>query len=169
MPRESLRVDQRAVNQVAPGKCPPTCHPNRETTCDSPSTRPARLWRDAVLQSHFEHPHFIISVPRASFSDRAKSRSVWRFRRLLLPFLKQCAGRTNIHTLAAAGASIQITPRLIKVRKDAAVDTPVPNVPGVRALDLGADAHAARAQDAAVLVYPKQLVREVNRSPSGFR
>src|SRR5579883_908075 len=57
-----------------------------------------------------------------------------------------------MHALAATGAAIGITPWLIQVGDDAAVDAAAEVIPGVCSFDLIAYAHATRAKHTAVVV-----------------
>jgi len=58
----------------------------------------------------------------------------------------------GLHALAATGAVACLAPIILEVADDARVDAARGDLPNMRALDLGADPDAARAQDAAVLV-----------------
>ena len=66
--------------------------------------------------------------------------------------LEQRAGRTDLDALAAARAGRRLAPRRAHVGHDPLVDARAHDAPGVGALDLAADPHAADAHDAAVVV-----------------
>ncbi len=67
-----------------------------------------------------------------------------------LALVEERSGGADLHALAAAGAG-GFSPGLMQVGDDAGVDAAAHDVPDVRAFDLGADAHAAGAEDAAVV------------------
>ena len=81
--------------------------------------------------------------------------------------LEERAGRADLDALAAAGAGRRLAPRRPHVGDDAGVDAAAHHVPGVRALDLVADADAARAHDAAVVVDGEQRVAGVDADALG--
>ena len=78
------------------------------------------------------------------------------------PFSAIAPGRAGLHALAAAGAGGGLTPGPLQLRDEMRADAAAGDVPHVRALDLGAGAHAARAQDAAVVVEHVARVRGVD-------
>ena len=84
-----------------------------------------------------------------------------------LALVEERAGRADLDALAALGAGLGRAPRLVQVGDDAGVAAAAGDVPGVRAFDLPADAHAAGAEDAAVVVHAEALVRGVHRPASG--
>src|SRR5579864_6196318 len=73
-------------------------------------------------------------------------------------FLEERARGAHLHALAATGAGFRGSPRLVQIRNHLGIDAPSHNVPGMRALNLVADAQATRAQDAAVVVDDEALV-----------
>ena len=81
--------------------------------------------------------------------------------------LEQRAGRADLDALAAARAGRRLAPRRAHVGDDPLVDARAHDAPGVRALDLAADADAADAHDAAVVVDREERVAGVDRRPSG--
>ena len=58
---------------------------------------------------------------------------------------------------------LRFAPVLVQVGDDHGVDAAAHHIPHVRAFDLGADPHAARAEDAAIVVDGEALVRGVDR------
>ena len=70
--------------------------------------------------------------------------------------------RQDLHALAATGATQACSPCLVQVDDDAAVGAASHDVPYMGALDLVADAHTARAEDAAVVVEPVPFVAGVH-------
>src|ERR1035437_8487165 len=77
-------------------------------------------------------------------------------------FGKRARG-AHLHALAAAGAAFALAPRLVEVGDHAAIHAARHDVPGMGALDFVADPHAARAQDAAVVVHHETLVGGIHR------
>ena len=75
------------------------------------------------------------------------------------------AGWAGLHALAAAGAARGLAPRPVQLGDEPRLDAAAGDVPHVRAFDLGAGAHAARTQDAAVVVEHVARVRGVDREP----
>ena len=65
---------------------------------------------------------------------------------------------THLPQRVQAGAS----PVLVQIGDDDGVDAAAHHIPDVRAFDFGADAHAAGAQDAAVVVHGEALVRSIH-------
>src|SRR6185436_1645248 len=78
---------------------------------------------------------------------------------------KEGAGRTRLHTFAARRAAFGVAPRLVHVRNDFARMSAARHVPGMRSLDLVADADAARTQDAAIVIDAEALVRHIDLAP----
>ncbi len=68
-----------------------------------------------------------------------------------------------MHAFPATGAALGFAPGLRQVGNHQALAAAAHHVPGMRALDLVADPHAARAQDAAVLVQHKAGVAGIYR------
>ena len=58
---------------------------------------------------------------------------------------------------------VDLPQSLVQVRDDHGVDAAAHHVPYVRAFDLGADTHAARAEDAAIVIDGEALMRCVDR------
>ena len=75
-----------------------------------------------------------------------------------LPFSNSAPGRADVHALAATCAAIGRAPGLCEVGDDLSIGPPPHDIPGVCPLDLVADADAARAQDAAVVIDGESLV-----------
>ena len=67
-------------------------------------------------------------------------------------FFGKSAGGAGLDTFAARGAVAGFAPVVFEVADDARVDTARGDLPDVGSLDLGADAHAARAENAAVVI-----------------
>ena len=72
------------------------------------------------------------------------------------------AGRARLEALAARGAGRRGAPGLIQVGDDPRLGAPAGDVPGVGALDLVAGPHAARAEDAAVVVDAESGMAQVD-------
>ena len=79
-----------------------------------------------------------------------------RISRTALPFSNSAPGGADLHALAAAGAGVGIAPGLAQIRNDPGVAAAAEDVPGVGPLDFIADPHAARAQQAAVVIDAKR-------------
>ena len=79
--------------------------------------------------------------------------------------LEQRPGRADLDALAAAGAGGRLPPGGAEVGDHPGVDAPAHHVPGVGALDLVADPHAAGAHDTAVVVDGEQRVAGVDADP----
>src|ERR1017187_8637048 len=78
-------------------------------------------------------------------------------------FFGERAGGAHLDALAAIGATPRLAPRLVHVANHHGADAARADVPDVRAFHLGADPHAARAEDAAVVIEHVALVRYVHR------
>ena len=78
------------------------------------------------------------------------------------PLLEERPGGAHLDALAAAGAGVGLAPGRAQVGDQPGLGAPSHHVPGVSPLDLVADAHAAGAEDAAVVVDPEALVRRVH-------
>src|SRR6185437_2293813 len=79
-----------------------------------------------------------------------------------LALVEQSSRGANLHALAAARAR-RTSPTIVKICDDDGVDSAAHHVPHVRAFHLGAYAHAARAQNAAIVVGGEAFVRGVHR------
>src|ERR1019366_362013 len=77
--------------------------------------------------------------------------------------LRQCPRRAHLHAFATARARRGTTPRGALIAHEPSGDAAPGDVPGVRAFDLVTDPYAAGAQDTAVVVQYKPLVRGVDR------
>src|SRR5436190_1676879 len=76
--------------------------------------------------------------------------------------LGERAGGADLHALSAIGATRRLSPRAVHVAHDHALDAARTHVPDVRAFYLRADAHAARAQNAAIVVEHVARVRNID-------
>src|SRR5262249_20422945 len=128
-------------------------HPGRGMTCGSRNSRRARRWRASdvpllLLPGGHDELHLLAVVFHLG-DGRALA--------------EQRPGRADLHALAAGGAGRRVAPRLVQVDDDAGVNAPPGDVPGVRPLDLVADAHAAGAEHAAGGVQAERRVRDVHR------
>src|SRR5260370_13489531 len=63
------------------------------------------------------------------------------------------AGRADLHTLAAVGATGRLRPRAVHIADNHAADTARADVPDMRAFHLFADANAARTHNATAVVH----------------
>ena len=79
-----------------------------------------------------------------------------------LALVEKRSGRAYLYALAAARAT-GFSPVLMQVGDDHGVDAAAHHIPDVRAFNLGADPHAACAQDAAIVIYSEALMRCVDR------
>ncbi len=86
---------------------------------------------------------------------------------LSAPSLRLCPFRTARRSDTPARTcrnwcTLRRTPGLIQIGNHARLDAAAHHVPGVRALDLRANANTARAEDAAVVIQGKPLVRSIH-------
>src|SRR6516165_10452362 len=77
-------------------------------------------------------------------------------------FFEQGSGRTGHDTFAAVGATGCLPPRLIEVGDDLRFSSAAGNILGSGALDVPADADAAGAEDASIVVHTEQTVRGID-------
>lgn len=87
-----------------------------------------------------------------------------RFGRIVadFAFIEKRSGGTNLHAFSATGTTGTASPWLIKVGDDERVNTAGHHIPDMRTFDFGTDAHATRAQNAAVVVEREPLMRGIN-------
>src|ERR1039457_3498966 len=76
--------------------------------------------------------------------------------------LRQRPGGTDLHALTAIGATGGLRPGAVHVADNHAADAARADVPDMRAFHLRAHAHAARAQDATVVVQHEAGMRYVH-------
>jgi len=81
------------------------------------------------------------------------------------PFLDQRTGRAGLNALTAVGATRCRSPRLVHLAGDPALNPAVGHLPNVRSFDFRTDAHAPRAQHAAVVIQHEARMREIHRQP----
>ena len=72
---------------------------------------------------------------------------------------------TGLLAFSAAGAGIGFAPRLAEVADQQRVSAAVGDIPGVGAFHLVADAHAARAENAAVVIEAEARVAQIDLEP----
>jgi hypothetical protein len=80
-------------------------------------------------------------------------------------FFDQRAGWANLHAFAATGAGPRLPPGAAVLGDHQRVDATRRDIPDVGALDLVANADAARAQNAAIVVQHPTRMRDVHRQP----
>jgi hypothetical protein len=149
-----LRVDERAEHDVrlarAPRRCPRPCP---AATCGSRSSRRASKCRSWPCPSR-ALPHrgqatddgpLSWSSPRPPSPSRPSPRS----------------GRPE--RTCRSWCRLWLRPTAAQLGDEPGLDATAGDVPDVRALDLGAGTHAARAEDAAVVVQHEARVRGVDR------
>src|SRR5271165_4983492 len=78
-----------------------------------------------------------------------------------LALVEQSAGGADLDAFSAACAG-RFSPWLIEVGDDHGVNAAAHHIPDVRALNLGADADAAGAEDAAIVVERETFVRSID-------
>src|SRR5262249_46350170 len=125
---------------------------DRETTCGNPNSRRARRWRIS------DDP--LLLLPR--LHEESQLLLVLLHLRDGRPLAKEGPGRARLHAFAARGAAFRFPPWLIEIGDDARPMPAAGDVPRVRPLDLVADAHTARAHDAAVVVDAKLVMRDID-------
>ena len=67
-------------------------------------------------------------------------------------FFRERAGGAGLHALAAGGAVVRVAPIVFEIADDARIDAARGDFPDVSALDFCANAHATRAENAAVVI-----------------
>ena len=117
----------------------------------------------AAVQPHRCQFILLIGGPPALGSDSGRNWRFLAFRQRTCPFSnRRPVGQTCTHL--PHSVQVSDSPQgCVQIGDDAAVDAAAHHVPGVRAFDLIAHAHAAGAQDAAVVVEDESVVRGVHR------
>src|SRR5664279_973777 len=114
-------------------------------TCGSPNSRRARRWREWVWSCELRLLTLVVQVRQegtplfAALADRTS-------------LFEERSGGADLDALATAGAARGLAPGSPHVGHEPHVDPRAHQGPGMRTLDLVADAHAAHARDAAVVV-----------------
>src|SRR5579871_673413 len=78
-------------------------------------------------------------------------------------FLRQSAGRADLHAFAATRAALRLAPGPVQIRHDHGADSAAADVENPRSFHFRTDPHAAGAEDAAVVVQHVTLMGKVHR------
>src|SRR5581483_3643415 len=76
--------------------------------------------------------------------------------------MKEGAGGTGLNAFAAGGAAIRGAPSDVQIGDNSGLTAATGHVAGAGAFDVPADAHAARAENAAVMIHAEERVRMVH-------